>query len=141
MRARKILVMGLPGAGKTTLAFALARALDAVHFNADRVRAELYGGALGFAPADRVEHARRMGWLCDRVVEAGHFAVADFVCPTGEARRAFGDDAIVVWVDRVSACAYADTNQLFEPPATCDVRITAGTVDDSVRAVLGRLAS
>ena len=32
--------------------------------------------------ADRIEHARRMGWLCDQVVKVGCFAIADFICPT-----------------------------------------------------------
>ena len=64
---KKILVMGLPGAGKTTLATALAPRLNAVHFNADAVRANL-NKDLGFEPKDRIEQARRMGWLCDRVV-------------------------------------------------------------------------
>ena len=57
---RKILIMGLPGAGKTTLANALAPLLNAVVFNADAVRANL-SRDLGFSHADRVEHARRMG--------------------------------------------------------------------------------
>ena len=38
---RKILIMGLPGAGKTTLATALAPLINAVVFNADGVRANL----------------------------------------------------------------------------------------------------
>ena len=67
---RKILIMGLPGAGKTTLATALAPLLNAVVFNADAVRANI-SRDLGFSHDDRVEHARRMGWMCDRVVEAG----------------------------------------------------------------------
>jgi adenylylsulfate kinase-like enzyme len=66
---RKILIMGLPGSGKTTLAAALAPLLNAVVFNADAVRANL-SRDLGFSHEDRVEHARRMGWMCDRVVEA-----------------------------------------------------------------------
>jgi adenylylsulfate kinase-like enzyme len=57
---RKILIMGLPGAGKTTLANALAPLLNAVVFNADAVRANL-SRDLGFTHSDRVEHARRMG--------------------------------------------------------------------------------
>ena len=51
---RKILVMGLPGAGKTTLATALARRLNAVHFNADEVRRNI-NSELGFSEADRIE--------------------------------------------------------------------------------------
>jgi adenylylsulfate kinase-like enzyme len=56
--SRKILVMGLPGAGKTTFATALAPLLNAVVFNADAVRANL-SRDLGFSHEDRVEHARR----------------------------------------------------------------------------------
>jgi cytidyltransferase-like protein len=80
---RKILIMGLPGAGKTTLATALAPLINAVVFNADAVRANL-SRDLGFSHADRIEHARRMGWMCDRVVEAGGTVIADFICPTEE---------------------------------------------------------
>src|ERR1700716_311329 len=79
--ARKILVMGLPGAGKTTLAKALAPRLNAVHFNADDVRANI-NKDLGFGHPGRIEQARRMGWLCDRVVDSGTYAIADFICPT-----------------------------------------------------------
>src|SRR6476661_7492074 len=98
---RKILIMGLPGAGKTTLANALAPLLNAVVFNADAVRANL-SRDLGFTHPDRVEHARRMGWMCDRVVEAGGTVIADFICPTEETRAAFGD-AFTIWVDRIDA--------------------------------------
>src|SRR5262245_50936556 len=77
---RKILIMGLPGAGKTTLARMVAARLNAVLFNADDVRANI-NKDLGFSEADRVEHARRMGWLCDQVTRTGGLAIADFICP------------------------------------------------------------
>lgn len=123
MTARKILIMGLPGAGKTTLAQVLVPMLNAVWFNADDVRANL-NQHLGFSPQDRVEHARRMGWLCDRVVEAGVTAVADFICPTPEARAAFGD-AFVVWVDRIKESRFPDTDRMFVPPERHDIRVAA----------------
>lgn len=124
--ARKILIMGLPGAGKTTLAQALLKRINAVHFNADAVRREV-SKDLGFSVQDRVEHARRMGWLCDRVVEAGSYAVADFVCPTAETRAIYQQEApaFIVWVDRIEAGRFEDTNKLFVPPETYDVRVTA----------------
>lgn len=121
MISRKILVMGLPGAGKTTLTRLLAPMLEAVVFNADEVRASL-NRDLGFSLEDRIEHARRMGWLCERVVEAGHTAIADFVCPTRETRKAFGE-ALIVWVDRIREGRFADTNRLFEAPEKWNVRI------------------
>lgn len=118
---RKILIMGLPGAGKTTLARALAPMLNAVLFNADEVRASI-SRDLGFSHEDRIEHARRMGCLCDRVVEAGGIVIADFICPTPDTRRAFGD-AFVVFVDRIQTGRFEDTNRLFVPPKHYEVRI------------------
>ena len=120
---RKILIMGLPGAGKTTLANALAPLLNAVVFNADAVRANL-SRDLGFNHQDRVEHARRMGWMCDRVVEAGGTAIADFICPTPDTRLAFGD-AFTVWLDRIDTGRFEDTNRMFLHPDHFDLRIPA----------------
>jgi cytidyltransferase-like protein len=120
---RKILIMGLPGAGKTTLATAIAPLLNAVVFNADAVRANL-SRELGFSHEDRVEHARRMGWMCDRIVEAGGTVIADFVCPTPETRAAFGE-AFVIWVDRIEAGRFEDTNRMFVAPDQIDLRVTA----------------
>jgi Adenylylsulphate kinase len=135
---RKILVMGLPGAGKTTLALTLAPMLKAVWFNADAVRANI-NRELGYSPEDRIEQARRMGWLCDRVVEAGHTAMADFVCPTPEARAAFGD-AFVVFVDRIKESRFEDTNRLFVPPPTYDLRIEPeGTTSHWAELIFKRL--
>lgn len=135
---RRILVMGLPGAGKTTLSRVLARRLGAVHFEADAVRAHL-NSHLGFSPQDRIEHARRMGWLVDQVVASGNWAVADFVCPLPDTRAVFGP-CFTVWVDRIKAGRFADTNALFEPPAEFDVRVGPdGTPEHWAEVIVSRL--
>jgi len=123
VQQKKILIMGLPGAGKTTLANALVPRLNAVHLNGDEIRANI-DKELGFSHEDRLEHARRMGWLSDRIVATGTYAIADFICPTEQTRSAFGD-AFVVWVDRIQSGRFEDTNAMFEPPTRYDVRVTA----------------
>jgi adenylylsulfate kinase len=120
---KKILIMGLSGSGKTTLASILARRLNAVHFNADAIRAEI-NKDLGFSIEDRIEQARRMGWLCDQVVKANSPAIADFICPTRETRVAFGP-AFTVWVDRIRESKFKDTDRLFVPPDQFDLRVSA----------------
>ena len=117
----KILIMGLPGSGKTTLATALAGELQCAHFNADEIRKEI-NKDLGFSVADRLEQARRMGVLCDISSRYGAHVIADFVCPTPEAREAFGAD-FIVWVDRIKEGRFEDTNKLFVPPEKYDVRV------------------
>ena len=128
---KKILIMGLPGAGKTSLAEAVARRLNAVHFNADALRQNV-NKDLGFSEDDRIEQARRMGWLCDQVVKTGGYAIADFICPTPETREAFlaGGDAFTVWADRIQESRFEDTNRMFVPPKRHALRVSAdGTVE------------
>jgi cytidyltransferase-like protein len=138
MLMRKILIMGLPGAGKTTLATALAPLLNAVVFNADAVRSNI-SRDLGFGHDDRIEHARRMGWLCNRVVEAGSTVIADFVCPTEETRAAFGE-AFTIWLDRINTSRFEDTNRMFVPPSRVDIRVSAeGSPEYWAEQALARL--
>ena len=119
--------MGLPGSGKTTLARHLALKLKAVHFNADEVRANI-NKDLGFALEDRLEHARRMGWLCDQVVKADHWAVADFVFPSKQTRSTFGA-AFVIYMNTIREGRFEDTNRMFEPPDAGEYNLVINSFD------------
>jgi len=136
-RVKKILVMGLSGSGKSTLTKELAPMLGAVVFNNDEVRQNL-NRDLGFAMADLIAQATRMGWLCDQVVKAGHFAIADFICPTEQTRVAFGT-CFTVFLDTVKSSRFPDTDKIFERPQADIViselkhpRILAAQVRDQI---------
>lgn len=131
-----IQVIGLPGSGKTTLAKVLMEHTDAIHLNADEVRADL-NKDLGFTPEDRIEQARRMGALARLLDSQGRLVIVDFVCPTFETRKAFGKPDFLVWVDRIQEGRFADTNKMWEDPLEYSVRIEAGlTVEEEVQIVL-----
>jgi DNA polymerase III delta prime subunit len=123
---KKILIMGLPGVGKTTLAKHLAQMIGAVHLNADEIRSEIHKD-LRFSLQDRIEHSRRMGKLCDIVARSGVYAIADFVCPTFATRKAFGDDFFMIFIDRKPCRDYPDTTRIFQPPTSFDLLVTEGS--------------
>ena len=118
---RKILICGLPGSGKTTLAKILAPMLGAVLFDGDMVRTLMRNW--DFSDDARLEQAGNMYWLCDQVTAAGYPAVAAFICPTPEAREAFSAD-FTIFCDRIIASAYPDTNALWVDPSRADYTVT-----------------
>ena len=116
----KILIFGLPGSGKTTLAKPLAELLGGVHLNADKVRTHY--DDLDFTYTARKRQALRMRYLADGMVMSGKIAVADFICPTEFARKEFDAD-YTVWMDTIKSCEYEDTNSIFEPLTKCNYHV------------------
>ena len=104
----KILIFGLPGSGKSTLAEPFAKEIRGVWINADKVR-EKYND-WDFTIQGRIRQAQRMRFLADEVVKSGSIAVADFVCPTKQARIEFAPD-YTVWMNTIEEGRYEYTNK------------------------------
>ena len=116
-----ILVMGLPGAGKTTLANELAPLLNAKRANADEVRKA--ANDWDFSEEGRKRQAKRMAEFALKLKSEGNYVIADFICPTPEARSIFSAD-FVIWVDTIKEGRFEDTNQMFIKPEKYDFHVT-----------------
>lgn len=117
----KILIMGLPGSGKTYLAQRLQPLLRAAWFNADKVRE--MANDWDFSPEGRKRQSLRMKSLADYESENKRIVICDFICPTSETRKMFDPD-IVIWLDTIKEGRFEDTNKLFEKPENIDFRVT-----------------
>ena len=145
MNAQKILIMGLPGSGKTYLATALKQYLETNSsiktmpmyrannmemaptsysskvdwFNADEIRKRF--NDWDFSREGRIRQSLRMAEFAMKC--SGDYVICDFVAPLVEQRNNFKADW-TIWVDTIDAGRYEDTNQAFVPPEVYDFRIT-----------------
>lgn len=113
--------MGLPGSGKTTLANELAPLLNAKRLNADEVRKE--ANDWDFSEEGRIRQSKRMADFATKLKKNGNYVVADFICPTPEARELFPSD-YVIWVDTIKEGRFDDTNKMFVKPDKYDFHVT-----------------
>lgn len=122
---KKILVMGLPGSGKTTLAEELKSQLQlkgktVAWFNADYVRH--INNDWDFSSEGRIRQAKRMKELANGMMT--DYVICDFVAPTEEIREIFESD-FTIWMNTEKWSNYQDTDKIFEKPEKVDYTITA----------------
>ena len=117
----KILICGLPGSGKTTLAERLVPMLNAVWLNADEVRKN--ADDWEFSPEGRNRQANRMKSMAEEAINNNRNVVADFVCPTEKTREDFSAD-YTIWMDTITEGRFEDTNKMFVPPKHYDYKVT-----------------
>ena len=114
--------MGLPGAGKTTLANELAKLIKAKRLNADEIRKA--ANDWDFSEEGRIRQSKRMADEALKMKSEGNIVIADFICPTPEARKLFPAD-YVIWVDTIKEGRFEDTNQMFIKPEKYDFHVTS----------------
>ena len=135
--SKRILIMGLPGSGKTYMAEALKKYLEensdffnahaeslygsratVTWFNADDVRKKF--NDWDFSQEGRIRQSHRMRELADK--SNCDFVIVDFVAPLPEMRYNFKADW-TIWMDTIEAGRFEDTNRMFVPPDVYDFRI------------------
>ena len=113
--------MGLPGAGKTTLANELNKLIESKRLNADEIRRA--ANDWDFSEEGRKKQAKRMSDAALKLKSEGNNVIADFICPTPEARSLFPADC-TIWVDTIKKGRFDDTNAMFVKPEKFDFHVT-----------------
>jgi len=120
----KILVMGLSGAGKTTLAEKIVKGLrsygcDVTWLNADEIRA--LTNNWDFSEEGRLLQAHTLRRMADDAPT--DIVLVDFIAPLAKQRAIFDPD-FIVWVDTIGASQYTDTDSVFESPTVVNYYIS-----------------
>ena len=115
---KKILIIGLPGAGKTTLARALNKRLKANWLNADKVRKKF--NDWDFSKKGVLRQAKRMKSLAKKSKKS--FVIADFICPYEEGRKIFKPDYLI-WMNTIKRGRLSTFNKTFQKPKKFDFKI------------------
>jgi len=116
----RILIMGLPGSGKTTLASQLYEKFypKCLWLNADKVREEF--NDWDFSEEGRIRQSVRMRNLSDDSQK--EFVIADFVAPLVEMREIYKPD-FLIWMNTIKNSQYEDTNKIFVEPTKFNCEI------------------
>lgn len=132
----KILVMGLPGSGKTHLSERLSKHLDCAWYNADKMRAMAKDWS--FDDNSRIRAAERMKVVADLETKWSRDVICDFVCPTPSTRFVFSPD-VIIWMDTIKESRFEDTNKAFIDPTNADYHFKHWLSDQDIEALACQL--
>ena len=133
---KKILIMGLPGSGKTTLASKLVPLLNAKWINNDKVRKD--ANDWDFSEEGRTRQAKRMAALAEKHKQEGNYVVCDFICPTPKERELFNAD-YTIWMDTIDKGRFEDTNAMFVKPKKFDFKVTTYDAETWVTQIVEKI--
>jgi adenylylsulfate kinase len=132
----KILIMGLPGSGKTWLAERLQKHLNCAWYNADEIRK--MANDWDFSDDARRRQAFRMACIANAEKAFDRVVICDFVCPTKNTRDIF-DANITLWLDTIKESRFEDTNKVFEEPTEFDYLIENFMSDKEIKQLADSL--
>ena len=120
-KIKKILIIGLPGSGKTTLAKKLVKRLKAKWLNADEVRKKY--NDWDFSKKGILRQSKRMWKLSNKFIKR-KYIVADFICPYEQGRKIFKGD-FLIWMDTIKKGRFRKNSidKLFQKPKKFNFRI------------------
>ena len=118
MNKIRILIMGLPGSGKTFLARRFSKRKDTEWLNADKIRGKY--NDWDFSEQGIIRQVKRMKNLAQ--LSRKKIVVADFVCPLKKQIDIFKPN-IIVWMDTIQKGRFKSMNKLFKPPKKYHLRI------------------
>ena len=134
MKIKKILIMGLPGSGKTYIAKKLTKLLKADWYNADKIRGKY--NDWDFTKKGIIRQVKRMKDLADRSKKK--YVIADFICPLKEQFRIFKPD-LIVWMDTIKKSRYPKMNKMFQKPKNFDVRVENKDADFWLKVIMDKI--
>jgi len=118
IKKKRILIMGLPGSGKSFLARRVVKFLRAEWLNADKIRRKY--NDWDFSKDGIIRQVTRMKHLSDK--SRKRIIVADFICPLPEQRKIFKPHCLI-WMDTIKKSRYPRINRIFKKPKNYDLRI------------------
>ena len=130
----KILIMGLPGSGKTTLAKILSNKLKADWFNADVIRTE--HNDYDFTYKGIIRQVKRMRDLTNDSKK--NYVITDFVCPLKKQITILKPN-FIIWMDTIKKGRFSSMNKIFRAPKKFHLRITEKNLKLNLIKVLSKI--